>query len=81
MLPSLSELCSTDIPLHGVRRPGGRRAPNEDAPGIRSRSILTPMTVGAGEDRLKALASELRAPRAGPNSLVQRWREAVRTSM
>ena len=37
------------------------------------------MTVGGGEDRLRALAAELRSGR--PNSVAQRWREAVRASM
>ena len=78
MLPSLVRL-DIGVPLRGVRRPGGRRGPNEDAPGSRSRSALQPMTVGGGEDRLRALAAELRSAR--PNSVAQRWRESVRASM
>ena len=40
-----------------------------------------PMTTGAGEDRLRAVASELSSPGSSPNSIAQRWRECVRASM
>ena len=79
MLPSLAELPCTGVPLRGVRRPGGRRASDEDAQV--SRSTPQPLTVGSGEDRLRAVASELRSGRASPSSISQRWREAVRASM
>ena len=79
MLPSLARLGDTGVPLRGVRRPGGRKASNEDSRG--SRSAPQPLTTGSGEDRLRAVAEELRSGRASPSSISQRWREAVRASM
>jgi hypothetical protein len=84
MLPALSLAfphCDTGIALQGVRRPGGQRGPSEDAAGARGRTVPAPMTTGAGEDRLRAVANELRSPSSSPTSTAQRWRECVRASM
>ena len=81
VLPLALPQHDTGVALQGVRRPGGRRGPNEDAAGARSRTAPTPMTTGAGEDRLRAVASELSSSGSSPNSIAQRWRECVQASM
>lgn len=81
MLPTLSRLNVTGVALQGVPRPGGRISSNEDTPGSRGRTAPGPMTIGTGEDRLKAIVGELRAPSSSPNSLAQRWRASLQASM
>ena len=81
---------STDAPLRGIVRRGGRASNAEDAAGARRRPASSAAGGGAaavsitsqnGATRLAAVAAELRGPTSSAGSFARRWQAAVRTSM
>ena len=85
-------MCSTDMPLTGIVRRGGRRAKDESAPGKRGKRPAAAAKAAAaapapvptttdGAERLREQAAKLRGPTSSANSFARRWQASVQTLM
>ena len=84
--PHADEMCSTEMPLQGIVRRGGRRAKDESARTKRlgaAAAAAAPVPAGAadGVARLREQAAKLRGPASSAYSFARRWQTSVQTLM